>query len=69
MAHVYESGHEPVYNLTVAECHEFFANGVLVHNCDALRYGLCEIAGKRRGDNAKRTGANRNAALARSGYA
>jgi hypothetical protein len=25
-----------VYNLTVAGCHEYFANGILVHNCDAL---------------------------------
>lgn len=24
---------EPVYDLTVADCPEFFANGVLVHNC------------------------------------
>jgi phage terminase large subunit-like protein len=29
---------QPVYNLTVAEEHEYFANGVLVKNCDALRY-------------------------------
>jgi len=29
-----------VYNLTVADCPEFYANGVLVHNCDALRYAL-----------------------------
>lgn len=27
-----------VYNLTVKDCHEYFANGVLVSNCDALRY-------------------------------
>jgi hypothetical protein len=27
-----------VYNLTIDAAHEFFANGVLVHNCDALRY-------------------------------
>lgn len=25
-----------VYNLTVDGCHEFIANGILVHNCDAL---------------------------------
>lgn len=31
---------QPVFNLTVADAHEYFANGVLVHNCDALRY-LC----------------------------
>mgnify|MGYP000293477542 CR=1 FL=1 len=29
---------EPVYNLTVADAPEFFANGVLVHNCDASSY-------------------------------
>jgi PBSX family phage terminase large subunit len=29
-----------VYDLTVEGCHEFFANGVLVHNCmDAANYG------------------------------
>jgi hypothetical protein len=33
-----------VYDLTVAEHHEFFAGGVLVSNCvDALRYA-CEGA-------------------------
>jgi hypothetical protein len=31
----------PVYDITVAGVHEFFANGVLVHNCmDSLRYAL-----------------------------
>lgn len=33
-----EAGMRPVYNLTVEEVPEFYANGVLVHNCDALRY-------------------------------
>lgn len=28
----------PVYNLHIEGTHEYFANGVLVHNCDALRY-------------------------------
>ena len=28
------SRRESVYNLSVEECNEFFANGVLVHNCD-----------------------------------
>lgn len=28
----------PVYNLTVEGAHNYFANGILVHNCDALRY-------------------------------
>ncbi|MCU0273819.1 MAG: Hint domain-containing protein, partial [Acidimicrobiales bacterium] len=29
-----------VFNLTVDGAPEFYANGVLVHNCDALRYGI-----------------------------
>ena len=30
-----------VYDLTVEDAHEFFANGVLVHNCiDATRYAM-----------------------------
>jgi hypothetical protein len=30
-----------VYDLTVADAHEFYANGILVHNCmDALRYAI-----------------------------
>jgi hypothetical protein len=36
---VKESKEEKVYDLMVADCHEYFANGVLVHNClDPLRY-------------------------------
>jgi phage terminase large subunit len=32
---------EKVYDLTIEDQHEFFANGVLVHNClDSARYGL-----------------------------
>ena len=27
-----------VYNISVADTHEYFANGVLVHNCDMMRY-------------------------------
>lgn len=34
------SGAVPVWNLTVADCPEYFAGSVLVHNCDALRYGI-----------------------------
>ena len=30
----------PVYNLAIEDSSEFFAEGVLVHNCDAVRYGL-----------------------------
>lgn len=29
---------ERVYDLTIEDAHEFFAENVLVHNCDALRY-------------------------------
>jgi hypothetical protein len=32
-----------VYDLTIEQCPEFYANGVLVHNCsDTKRYFLCE---------------------------
>lgn len=29
-----------VYDLTIEDAHEFFAENVLVHNCDALRYAV-----------------------------
>lgn len=35
---VEENYNEYVYDLEVDECHEYFANGILVHNCDASRY-------------------------------
>lgn len=36
-----------VYDLTVEDCHEFFANGILVHNClDAIRYALNDVIGQ-----------------------
>jgi hypothetical protein len=34
-----------VYNLTV-EGGEYFANGVLVHNCDTLRYAVMYLDGQ-----------------------
>ena len=34
---------EDVYNLTVEGEHDFFANGILTHNCDAARYGLVHL--------------------------
>lgn len=34
---------EPVYNLTVDGEPEFFANGVLVHNCDCLSYACAVL--------------------------
>lgn len=37
-----------VFNLTVADAHEYFANGVLVSNCDALRYIVGRIRGNKR---------------------
>ena len=33
-----EKWEEKVYDIEVEDVHEYFANGVLVHNCDALRY-------------------------------
>ena len=38
-------GKHPVYNLTVDGEHEYYANGVLVSNCDAVRYACAEILG------------------------
>lgn len=32
-------GPEKVYNLSVEDCPEYFANGILVHNCDVARFG------------------------------
>src|SRR5699024_720522 len=31
---------EKVYNITVEDEHEYFANGILTHNCDSLRYSI-----------------------------
>ena len=31
---------ERVYDISVDTTHEYFANGLLVHNCDALRYSI-----------------------------
>lgn len=31
---------KPVYNLTIEDSHEFFANGILTHNCDSLLYAF-----------------------------
>lgn len=41
---------EYVYDLTVDEAHDFFANGILVLNClDSLRYGKSLLMGKGKG--------------------
>lgn len=40
---VQPAGVDVVYNLTIEGCHEYFANGVLVHNCyDETRYMLLD---------------------------
>ena len=36
-------GLRPVYDITVEEEHEYFANDILVSNCDSLRYALGKI--------------------------
>ena len=38
MLRVQDAKRENVYNITVEDAHEYFANGILVKNCDALRY-------------------------------
>lgn len=39
-----ESTIEKVYDLTVKDCHEYFANGILVHNCmDAVKYAVVNL--------------------------
>jgi intein/homing endonuclease len=44
-----ESWSEAVYDLTVEDAHEYFANGILVHNClDALRYATLTRLTKKR---------------------
>lgn len=34
------SGLQRVYNLEVEDVHEYYAEGMLVHNCDAMRYAI-----------------------------
>lgn len=38
VSNCYNGKPEKVYNLQVRDTHEYFANGVLVSNCDAIRY-------------------------------
>lgn len=45
---VVERERQAVYNLTVDDAGEYYANGVLVHNCDALRYLCMGIENRRR---------------------
>jgi PBSX family phage terminase large subunit len=44
---------EEVYDLEVEDAHEYFANGLLVHNCDALRYGCVAFKNKQPGQQTK----------------
>ncbi len=37
------TGPRPVWNLAVDGNHEYYANGVLVHNCDAMRYACLGV--------------------------
>jgi len=34
---------EDVFDLTVEDCHEFYANDILCHNCDAIRYAVSSL--------------------------
>lgn len=42
-----EERRQPVYNLKVEGEAEYYANGILVHNCDALRYLVSAVDLKR----------------------
>ena len=39
----FDAGISTVYNLQVAGTPEFFANGILVHNCDAMVWAFSEL--------------------------
>jgi hypothetical protein len=44
---VEDNWREVVYDITISNNHEYFANGVLVHNCmDSLRYSLTTLKKK-----------------------
>lgn len=43
VASVTRIGSAPVYNLTVEGAHEYFANGLLVHNCDVLAWAVLSL--------------------------
>jgi predicted phage terminase large subunit-like protein len=40
------AGRAPVFNLQVEDVPEFFANGVLVHNCDAAAWAFTQLVGR-----------------------
>lgn len=37
---------QPVFNLMVEDAHCFYANGMLVHNCDAMTQALSDLNAK-----------------------
>ncbi len=39
------AGRSAVYDISVAHDHQFYANGILVSNCDALRYAILGVEG------------------------
>ncbi len=39
------AGRSAVYNISVARDRQFYANGILVSNCDALRYAILGVEG------------------------
>lgn len=41
---VEKSSKKEVYDIKVKDCHEFYANGVLVHNCLGIPYGMSAFA-------------------------
>jgi hypothetical protein len=40
------AGKGAVYNLTVEDCPEYFAEGILVHNCDSSRYLILALGNR-----------------------
>jgi hypothetical protein len=44
---VQSAGRAKVYNLQVKDASEYYANSVLVHNCDAVRYAVMSVVGQK----------------------
>lgn len=45
-----EVARQPVYNIYVDQYHEYYANGILVHNCDALAGAISYAVGMKPAD-------------------
>ncbi|WP_442944487.1 hypothetical protein [Nostoc sp.] len=41
-----ENENQEVYNLEVEEAHTYYANGILVHNCDSTSQAINWLASK-----------------------